>query len=623
MDGRLLDAAISGDAQSMKLLALNEPGVLLGTTPWGNTCLHIACIQGHEEFCKEVLTLHPSLPLLSAINMDGETPLLTAVTRGRASLASALLSCCRDQHLRETILKQDRFGCNALHHAVRRGERMLALELIEAEPAFSKAVNKKGESPMFIAAMRNFTDVFDKLLGIPDSALSGAFGFNVLHAAVRNGNPVMAKRVMEKHPSLARQENERKHTPMHLAANEDKVDVLTALLEHDRSLGYLISTVGAAPLLCFMTSQGHVGVARELLKHCPDAPYCDAEGSTCLHIAVLSEQAEFVDFVLGSQQLQHLINMANNNGETALHLAARKHMTNIIAAHPDIDVTVLDNAGNQVKALPSMDVGTASARLSGVSAMDKSLQEAAKTGDAVTMRHLAIRDPDVLLGTTPLGNTCLHIASVHGHEGFCKAALALKPSLLAAVNSDGETALLTAVTSGRVSLASVLLRCCRDQRLSETILKQDKHGCNALHHAVRGGHRKLALDLIEAEPALSRAVNQYAESPMFIAVLRNDAEVFEKLLGIPDSAHGGAFGWNALHAAVRNGNSAFAKKIMETRPWLAREEGERTATPMHMVVQWGKTDMLTLLLEHDRHLGCPLLQPNRWPDVLALCCMVS
>jgi ankyrin repeat protein len=187
--------------------------------------------------------------------------------------------------------------------------------------------------------------------------------------------------------------------------------------------------------------------------------------------------------------------------------------------------------------------------------MDGRLQEAAATGDSETMRQLATHDPDVLLGTTPLGNTCLHIASVHGHEGFCEAALALKPSLLAAVNSDGETALLTAVTSGRVSLACVLLRYCRDQRLSETILKQDKHGCNALHHAVRGGHRKLALDLIEAEPALCKAVNQYAESPMFIAVLRNDAEVFEKLLGIPDSAHGGAHGWNALHAAVKNGNS--------------------------------------------------------------------
>lgn len=150
---------------------------------------------------------------------------------------------------------------------------------------------------------------------------------------------VMAKRVMEKHPLLARQENENNNTPMHLAAIEDKLDVFTVLLEQDRSLGYLISTVGAAPLLCIAASQGHVGIARELLKQCPDAPYSDADGSTCLHIALLYERAEFAEFVLGSQQLQHLINMANNRGETPLHLLARKYMTNILA-------------GNQVNVLP-------------------------------------------------------------------------------------------------------------------------------------------------------------------------------------------------------------------------------------------------------------------------------
>lgn len=43
--------------------------------------------------------------------------------------------------------------------------------------------------------------------------------------------------------------------------------------------------------------------------------------------------------------------------------------------------------------------------------------------------------------------------------------------------------------------------------------------------------------------------------PCFIAVMRNYADVFEKLLEIPDSAHVGAHNFNALHAAVRNGNS--------------------------------------------------------------------
>jgi ankyrin repeat protein len=188
MDKRVLEAAVSGDATEIKQLALDDPGVLLGTTPQGNTCLHIASIHGHEGFCQDVLALDQSVFLLTAINKDGETPLLTAVTRGRDTLASVLLRCCRDQQLSETILKQDKSGCNALHHAIRRGYRTLALELIEAEPALSKAANVRDESPMFIAAMRNFEDVLDKLLGIPDSAHSGTFSSNALHAAVRNGN---------------------------------------------------------------------------------------------------------------------------------------------------------------------------------------------------------------------------------------------------------------------------------------------------------------------------------------------------------------------------------------------------------------------------------------------------
>ena len=43
---------------------------------------------------------------------------------------------------------------------------------------------------------------------------------------------------------------------------------------------------------------------------------------------------------------------------------------------------------------------------------------------------------------------------------------------------------------------------------------------------------------------------------MFMAVMRQNYEdVVDKLLKIPDSAHVGSDGSNALHAAVRNGNS--------------------------------------------------------------------
>jgi ankyrin repeat protein len=64
---------------------------------------------------------------------------------------------------------------------------------------------------------------------------------------------------------------------------------------------------------------------------------------------VWSGQMEFVDFVLGLPQFGRLINMRDNDGHTALHLALQKCNPKMVAAlllHPDIDVTVLNNRGS-------------------------------------------------------------------------------------------------------------------------------------------------------------------------------------------------------------------------------------------------------------------------------------
>ncbi|RLM70125.1 protein ACCELERATED CELL DEATH 6-like isoform X2 [Panicum miliaceum] len=308
-------------------------------------------------------TLALNRSLLSAVNADGETPLLTAVASGHTSLASFLLRRCRDLQLREAILKQDERGYNALHHAIRSGHRELALELIAAEPALSKAMNRKRDSPMFMAVMRSYADVLEKLLEVPDSVHGGACGRNALHAAVRNA---IAKKIVETRPLLAREEEECGHdTPMHLAVHWNKIDVLRVLLEHDRSLGYVVTSDNGSPLLTSAAFRGHAEVARELLKHCPDAPYSTRDGWTCLHQAVWSEKTEFVEFVLGLPQLRKLVNMQDSDGETALHLAIGKCNPKMVAAlllHQDIDVTVIDNSA-----------GPATWKLSGSNANAKTL----------------------------------------------------------------------------------------------------------------------------------------------------------------------------------------------------------------------------------------------------------
>uniref|UniRef100_A0A453GWU6 Uncharacterized protein n=1 Tax=Aegilops tauschii subsp. strangulata TaxID=200361 RepID=A0A453GWU6_AEGTS len=312
MDKRLMKAATSGTSTSMYAMAALDRSILLGTTPQGNTCLHIFCIYGHEGFCKDVLELEESL--IKAVNLDGETPLITAVRNGHVSVASFLLAQhCSVLGLRQAIRQQDVYGFNALHHAIRNGHKDHALELIAAEPALSQAVGKHNESPMYFAVMRNFTQVFEKLMQNPLSASSGGqHGRNCLHAAVKNGDQEFVKIIMKERPELAREADTSKSTPIANAVQYDMVDILQVMLEHDSTLGYLI-------------------------------------GNNGLPLLNIAAYREFVEFVLRTPILRKLVNMQDKNGRTALHLAVARCNPRAVAAllsHVDIDATLLDNKGD-------------------------------------------------------------------------------------------------------------------------------------------------------------------------------------------------------------------------------------------------------------------------------------
>ncbi|XP_047051654.1 ankyrin repeat-containing protein At5g02620-like [Lolium rigidum] len=369
MDKRLLKAAIYGDPVQLAELASEDSSFLLRTTPQGNNCIHISSIHGNEEFIKNVVEFptYYSDSLLSDANFQGQTPLLIAVTLGHIDLANYLLHhSCNVQELRHAILHQDSEKSNALHHAIRNGHRDFALKLIEAEPSLSQAANNYDESPMFIAVMRDFTDVSERLLQIPDSSHVGTCGRHALHAAARNGNQDIATSIMLQRPQLAREADKNHDTPIRLAICYNKVDVLRVLLGHDVSLGYEVSNKGFT-LLTSAATRGHVDVARELLLHCPDAPYRHVHHKelTCLHTAVSNNHSAFVEFILERRQFRHLINMRDGDGKTALHHAivtCNPRIVHALLSHNDIDTTILDNGGN-----------SAASQLSGITGHDNTL----------------------------------------------------------------------------------------------------------------------------------------------------------------------------------------------------------------------------------------------------------
>jgi ankyrin repeat protein len=119
-------------------------------------------------------------------------------------------------------------------------------------------------------------------------------------------------------------------------------------LKHDSSLGYGVTKTDGIPLLVYAAYRGRIDIARELLDHCPDAPYRKLDGWTCLHEAVDAGQTKFAEFILGVPQLRKLVNMQDDKGKTALHYAVQKCNPKIVAAllsHKDTDTTLVDKGG--------------------------------------------------------------------------------------------------------------------------------------------------------------------------------------------------------------------------------------------------------------------------------------
>jgi ankyrin repeat protein len=103
-------------------------------------------------------------------------------------LADDLLREYSRHELNQDLLTQDVHGCNVLHHAIRNGYKELALKLIQQQPALSESCNNHQESPMFMAVLKGFKNVYVEMLSNENSTYTGPGGYNVLHAAVKYGD---------------------------------------------------------------------------------------------------------------------------------------------------------------------------------------------------------------------------------------------------------------------------------------------------------------------------------------------------------------------------------------------------------------------------------------------------
>ncbi|KAG8486612.1 hypothetical protein CXB51_020097 [Gossypium anomalum] len=356
MDQRLLKAARSGDINVIKQLSDAEGGILGGTTPQGNTALHMAARFGHENLVQEIMKRQPSLVLKS--NLKGETPVHVAARGGHWRIVLLF----RDSGSNGVYIARvrDNYGNTPLHCAVRNDHYLVVWRLADKDRESLLLVNHTGESPLSIAIDLKLAVTAEAIIGLNRSTLEyrGPNGQTPLHCAVIRRDLRKAlipnsldyyiacfflfifnsygmktdimRKIHIRKPKLIKMQDEKQRTPLHYAAALGEYEIIKLLLEWDISAAYQGDDNQQIPLH-LAAENGQVNLLKILLDPCPDTiELMDNEQQNILHFAAKNGNIDAVSFILKLPEMEDLVNAADMNGNTPLHLAAKNFHSSIV-----------------------------------------------------------------------------------------------------------------------------------------------------------------------------------------------------------------------------------------------------------------------------------------------------
>ncbi|OMP04513.1 hypothetical protein COLO4_09566 [Corchorus olitorius] len=182
MDPRLLDAARCGNQIKIIELEDSESNIIYGTTPQGNTALHVAARFGYYFMVSDIIRRHPSLVLKT--NLKGETSIHLAARAGHEDVVSAFIITVGDSIQISRIT--DNHGNTPLHAAVKNKHYSIVKAIAEKDQDSLVLLNDDGESVLSIAIDLISTDLAAKIINLNTSTLEyrGHDGQTPLHRAV-------------------------------------------------------------------------------------------------------------------------------------------------------------------------------------------------------------------------------------------------------------------------------------------------------------------------------------------------------------------------------------------------------------------------------------------------------
>lgn len=127
--------------------------------------------------------------------------------------------------------------------------------------------------------------------------------------------------LLEKESGLAKIEDDRGCTPLHIAALEGCSSMVSTLLDKDKSIACITDGYVDMTALHIAASRGFKHVVNEIITICPECcEITDYNGWNVLHFAVMSENDELLKIILENSSLAYLIIGKDIAGHTPVHL---------------------------------------------------------------------------------------------------------------------------------------------------------------------------------------------------------------------------------------------------------------------------------------------------------------
>ncbi|XP_059366352.1 serine/threonine-protein phosphatase 6 regulatory ankyrin repeat subunit B-like [Carassius carassius] len=719
----LMSLALRGEwnalEQKLKTLEKEDPEIFQFDED-GRSTLHIAAAHSKEEIVKLLarktdpnLPAGPNdqLPLHYAVSRptgglrvtqtllqfsskdarltpdkDGCLPLLLAVEAGNVLIVRELLSNQSEPQLRAVKAAN---GDTALHICCRQKDVEMAKVLVEfgANP---DSQNNEWQTPLHIAALEGDENMLKFLYHCKSSPnILDKMDRSPLLIAAEQGHTNAVEILTEKFKSSVLARTKDGNTLLHIASQCGHPATALTILKK----GVLLHMPNKSGALCLHAAakRGHMAVVHALIQKGAPVDGMAKDGQTALHIAVENCKPQVVQMLLGfganvqlrggkaretplhiaarvkeGEQVAELllksganVNAEQENGESAMHVAARHGALQMIRAliqeggdvtwkskvgenplhvavrhcHAHVVEEILNSLSNErsrQEAELCVREGNQKGETSLHLAAELRSDAVHQVGeDTCIIKILMEHHADVTAVTRQSGETPLHYNARVGNTAVLQEMLSNVPSnqLQTAINKhakNGWSPLLLAAEQGHTEVVKILLQNNArvdvfdeegkaaihlaaeqgHQDIVDTLLahkafvnSKTKLGLTPLHLSAQSGSAQLVRLLVETHQASVDALSLRKQTPLHLAAFSGQLDVCSSLLNLKaDITATDIHNQTPLHLAVENDHSEVVKLFLRHRPKLAQLANMEGATCTHIAAAKGSVAVIKELL---------------------------